>query len=335
MNDPPEHRPDAAHAPLRIAAVVVNYRTPALTVDCLASLAGQHAPGLRLRAVVVDNASGDGSPDAIERAIADHGWSAWARVVRSPANAGFSAGNNLGIRSEEADAYWLLNSDTLARPGALAELARALDIRPDAGLVGPRLEWPDGTPQESCFRFHRPLSELVRSARTAPVSRLLGRYVVALPVSDEPLEPEWASFACILVRRAVIDRVGPLDDGYFMYFEDVDYCRRARAAGFTVLHWPAARVVHLRGQSGDVKKATAERRRRPGFFYAARNRYYAKFHGRRAGVLAANLCWTAGRAIAWAREAVGHKQPHTCLHEARDIWTNWRDPLAPPQGAPP
>jgi GT2 family glycosyltransferase len=318
----------------RIAAVILNYRTPALAVDCLASLEGEWRACPALVAVVVDNASGDDSADRIAAAIAGRGWSSWAWIVRAVENRGFSAGNNLGIRAVQADVYWLLNSDTIVRPGALRELLRALKERPDAGILSPRLEWPDGTPQQSCFRFLRPPTELVRTAGTRPVTEFLRKYEAALPVADSPIEPDWTTFASVLIRRSVFDRLGLLDEGYFMYYEDLDFCRRARQAGETVLHWPAARVVHLRGQSGNVKKATIERKRRPAYFYAARARYYAKFHGR-LGLWAANLYWGVGRLIALARELVGNKDPHACQREARDIWINWRRPLAPfkPAGA--
>jgi hypothetical protein len=310
----------------RVAAVILNYRTPELTVDCLASLADQRGGWPALEAVVVDNASGDDSPDWIERQIAARGWSEWARVVRSPRNGGFSAGNNLGVASADADVYWLLNSDTIVRPGALVELGRGLAARPDAGLLSPRLEWPDGTPQESCFRFMRPPTELIKGSGTGVISRLLRRYWPVLPVSDTPIEPEWTSFACVMIRRFVFERIGTMDEGYFMYYEDTDFCRRARQAGIPIVHWPAARVVHLRGQSGSVKRDSAARKRRPGYYYAARSRYYAKFHGR-FGLWIANGLWGVGRAVAWARELVGNKRPHVCEREARDIWTNWLNPL--------
>jgi N-acetylglucosaminyl-diphospho-decaprenol L-rhamnosyltransferase len=313
----------------RVAAIILNYRTPDLTVDCLATLAPERADCPGLSAVVVDNASDDGSAEAVAGAIERRGWSGWARLVRAAENRGFAAGNNLGIASAEADFYWLLNSDTLVRRGATAELLRAAAARPEFGLYSPRLEWPDGAPQVSCFRFLRPPTEAVRSAAVGALTRLLRRYEPALPLPDGPIEPGWTSFASVLIRRAVLATVGPLDEGYFMYYEDVDYCRRARAAGFRVLHWPAARVVHLRGRSGTVKRDTAERRPRPTYFYAARARYYAKFHGR-AGLWVANLWWLAGRAVGLVRAAVGpRRQSPVCRREARDIWTNWLRPLRP------
>ncbi len=311
---------------IRLAIVILNYRTPQLVFDCLRSLETEIQP-TRDCVVVVDNASGDDSPQQIQQAIETNDWS-WAQLVVAPHNGGFSAGNNFGMQQVEANAYFLINSDTLARENVLNELHRALDENPQAGLISPRLEWPDTTPQISCFRYISPVSELLEAAKTSPITKLFPNREVALPVSDMPIKPAWTSFAACVVRRAVIEQIGWMDEGYFMYFEDVDFCRRAWEAGWEVLHVPTARMVHLRGGTSEVKEATKARKRRPRYFYAARTRYFAKFYGGRLGILKANLAWTKGRSIAFFREKIGNKQPHTCLYEERDIWTNWRNPLA-------
>lgn len=310
---------------IRLAIIVLNYRTPQLVIDCLRSFETEIQPD-RDCVIVTDNASGDDSPQLIQQAIDENGWS-WARLAVAPRNGGFSAGNNFGMQQVDADAYFLVNSDTLARKGVLDELHRALDDNPQAGLISPRLEWPDATPQISCFRSHSPVSELLEAAKSSPITKLFPNREVALPVSDTAIQPEWTSFAACVVRRAVIEQIGWMDEGYFMYFEDVDYGRRARAAGWEILHVPMARMVHLRGGTSEVKEATLARKRRPKYFYAARTRYFAKFYGGKFGVLRANVAWGIGRTIAFLREKVGNKQPHTCAYEERDIWTNWRNPF--------
>ena len=216
-----------------LAIIILNYRTAKLAIDCLASLQGEVDE--RTAAVVVDNDSRDGSADRIDAAIRQRGFGAWASVRRLEFNGGFAAGNNAGIRSVEADAYVLLNSDTIVRPGVLASLRRAMREHPEAGLIGPSLVGVSGAPEVSAFREIHPLTELVRAACTGPVTRLLRRFEPAMPVPERPAHVDWLGFACVLVRREVIERVGLLDDGYFMYFEDVDYCRAVRAAGFKIL----------------------------------------------------------------------------------------------------
>ncbi|MFI5319420.1 MAG: glycosyltransferase family 2 protein [Myxococcota bacterium] len=316
---------------LDLAVILLNYRRADLVLDCLASLEPEcrGAPGICV--IVVDNASGDGSAARIAEAIGARGWGGWARLVESPVNGGFSAGNNVGIAAVAAEHYLLLNSDTLVRPGALAALLATMRAQPEVGLLGPRLEGPDGVAQESCFRFHSPWSELMAAAATGPISRLLRRHAVALPAADAPHEAEWISFACVLIRAAALREIGLLDDAYFMYFEDMDYCRRAREKGWRIRYEPAAHVVHLRGGSSPVKQAFAERRRVPTYYFASRTRYFAKYYGGTLGVVLANSAWLAGRCVSLARELVGNKRPHTAERHAFDIWTRWLRPLAPPE----
>ena len=312
----------------RIAFVIVNYRTPSLVLDCLVSLEAE-ARETGCTAVVVDNASGDGSADRLEADIAARGWTGWARVIRSTVNGGFSFGNNLGIRATEAEAYFLLNSDAGALPGATARLWRELEEHPTVGLVGPRLEWPDGTPQISAFRQPTPVTEFLRAARTGPIDRLLRRHVTAIPLEANPREADWVSFAAVMIRREVIEQAGLLDEGYFMFFEDVDYCRRARRLSWGVRYCPEARVVHLRGGTSPVKSLAASQQRLPRYYYAARARYHAKFYGR-TGLSLSNGLWIAGRLVSRARELLEKRPTHVAERQALDNWTNWLDPMRRP-----
>jgi GT2 family glycosyltransferase len=309
---------------IELGIIILNYRTAELTSRCLDSLFSEVGPGTTV--VVVDNDSGDGSADAIEQHIEARAYGAWASVLRSPINGGFGAGNNLGIRSLEAQAYLLLNSDTLVHPGALAEFRRALKARPDAGLIGARFDDGEGHPLESCFTFPQPLSELIRSANTGLITKALRRFDTPATYSEEPLEPDWMPFAGIVIRRDVIDAVGLLDDGFFMYFEDVDYCLRVRAAGWKLLYHPAARITHLCGASSNVTKEGVARQRAPRYYYEARTRFFAKHFGL-GGLLLANAAWAAGRSISLARQVTFGTPPPVREHEFEDIWTNILHPF--------
>ncbi|VXD10993.1 glycosyltransferase family 2 protein [Planktothrix paucivesiculata] len=314
---------------VRLAIVIINYRTPQLVIDCLKSLENQ----VELehdRVIIVDNASGDNSVELLQQTIIDNQWFSWVKLLASPVNGGFSAGNNLGMKAIEAEAYLLLNSDTIVRQGAISSLLHAWKTHPEAGIISPRLEWPDGTPQISCFRYHSPISQLIDAAATGPITKLFQQYDVPIAVSNTPFEPEWTSFACVLIRQQVIQQIGLMDEGYFMYFDDVDYCRRVHQAGWQILHWPEARVVHLRGGSGSVKADMAAQRRPRPYLYASRSRYFAKFYGI-TGLWLTNLLWLVGRSLSWVRELVGNKQPHTCEFQGQDIWINCLTPLNPSQ----
>ncbi|MET0342464.1 MAG: glycosyltransferase family 2 protein [Polyangiales bacterium] len=309
---------------IELAVVVLNYRTAKLSQNCLDSIAEDVLPGMQV--VVVDNASGDGSDDAIAAHIEARGYGAWARVLRSPVNGGFSAGNNLALRSVPARMYVLLNSDTLVRPGALSELRRVLLERLDVGLVGPSFEDESGGLLESCHDLPHPVRELVRTANTGVVDRVLSAYARAPRHSDLPLEPVWMPFACVAFRRDVLDTVGLLDDGFFMYFEDIDYCLRVRDAGFRLLYWPRARIVHLVGKSSNVTAAEAQQKRAPRYYYEARTRFYAKHFGL-SGLMLANAAWLAGRSVSRTRQFVQRDHLAVREGEARDIWTNTLHPF--------
>jgi GT2 family glycosyltransferase len=212
---------------------------------CLESLAAAAAPAT-LEIIVVDNsgtarASGalDGFPDV--------------RLIESAGNVGFARACNLGMAAARGRHLLLLNPDTVAHPGSVATLSRHLDGAPDAGAVAARLLNVDGTLQYSCRRFPRPLSILF--GRYALLTRLFPRN----PVSSDYLYldwdhaavrgVDWVSGACLMVRREVLEKVGGLDDGYFLFVEDMDWCRRIRDAGLEVVYVPEAVVTHHIGAS--------------------------------------------------------------------------------------
>ncbi|HEX4352529.1 MAG TPA: glycosyltransferase family 2 protein [Polyangiales bacterium] len=306
---------------MRLCVIIVNYRTPGLVLDALESLAGQLEVG-QDQVVIVDNGSGDDSAARIEQAIGARGFSRICRVIRSPRNLGFSAGNNLAIRTIDAQYYLLLNSDTIVRERAIATLLNEMDHHLGVGIGGPRLESLAGKAQVSCFRDYSPMSEFLIASDSESPHRWFEPFDIALPISDEPIEPDWISFACAIIRHDVIDKIGLLDEGYFMFFEDSDYCRAARAAGFRIRYFPKARVVHLLGGTApDVKTLPPSSGRAPRYFYQSRARYFRKGYGV-AGVVAANALWQLGRSVSFGRELIGRKAPHASKKEWLDNWTD-------------
>lgn len=306
--------------------VIVNYGTASLVVNCLLSISSEvHLlPGIRV--VVVDNASKDDSPDRIEAAIIKNKWEQWAELVRSPLNGGFSAGNNIGINHHQADYYLLLNSDTVVTPCALPTLLDAATQNTNTGIFGPLLEDPDGTPQNSCFRFRTPIDEFFIASNTGILERLFRWTPIALPASDQPTHTPWISFACVLIRSEVISQVGPLDEGFFMYHEDTDYCQRTRQQGWEVLYWPESHIVHMEGGSSCIDSKLAQHKRPPRYYYASRSRYIAKNHGI-TGLWLANIFWTAGWTISISRALIGKRNTASCKFQWMDIWTSALNPL--------
>jgi N-acetylglucosaminyl-diphospho-decaprenol L-rhamnosyltransferase len=229
-----------------ISVVVVSWRTRELTLACLASLAADAArSGLDVETVLVDNASGDGTVEAVAAAFPA------VRVVASGANLGFAAGCNRGLAIAGGRHVLLLNPDAEVPAGTLGALAGFLDATPRAGAVGCRLVSPSGAPQFSAGRFLTPFNQF---AETIGLGRILPAAALRRSYRDDELEAEavevdWVVGACLAVRRAALDEVGPLDERFFMYSEDEDLCYRLRSAGWTVHLLTRVRVRHVGGGS--------------------------------------------------------------------------------------
>lgn len=314
-----------------IVISIINFRTPELTIGCARSALDQIVGDIDAEIVIVDNRSDDGSLKALSDWIASLPDAAPIRLVASETNSGFSGGHNQGMAAVPARYYLLLNSDAVLRPGFLSRIQDAARAHPGAGFIVPRLEDEDGTVQISCFRFPGPISEFIRGANSGPVTRLFEAYDVPLGPDPDPETIDWASFACILVNGAMMEEIGPMDEGYFLYFEDAEYCLRARRAGWRVQRCPEAAAVHFRGGSAPVKALARARKRLPRYYYGSRTRFFYQAHGY-SGLWAANLLWLLGRGIAGLRQVAGRRSNNFRQAEIRDIWTNIGAPLGPSFG---
>ena len=204
-------------ADLDVAVIIVTYKSAQLTIDCLQSVERELlAPGLRIRCVIVDNASGD-SP-AIAQAISARGWGRWARLVTADRNGGFAYGNNLGVRavyeSGPPDYLHLLNPDTVLRPGAIEALVRFLQANPGVGVAGGIFENADASEWAIAFRFPSAMGEVVQGLQWGLATRLFARWSVPMQMGSQPQPVDWVSGASMMVRRTVLDAIGGLDEGF-------------------------------------------------------------------------------------------------------------------------
>jgi GT2 family glycosyltransferase len=309
----------------KINVSIINYKTAELTIQCLRSVVDD-MEGINGHISVVDNSSNDGSAEKIGEWIKTDKSRVPITLVCSETNSGFSGGHNMGISTCPAEFYLVLNSDAVLRSGFFKAILATATANPNTGLFAPRLEDEDGTPQISCFRFHSPASELIRGAATGFITSLLSRYNVPLCITPEPDKIEWASFACILLRHEMFEAIGPMDDGYFLYFEDSEYCLRAYRAGWPIIFVPDARAVHYRGGSAPVKALAKQNKRLPAYYYASRTRFFYQAYGW-LGLVLANLLWVTGRLFANLRRFVGKSVPMAKQNERHDIWRNTFDPL--------
>lgn len=241
-----------------LSIVIVSFNARADLEHCLASV--QTAPpSMPHEIIVVDNDSADGSAEAAGRMSG-------VRVIRMTHNIGFAAANNAGIRESRGDLLLLLNSDTLVPPGALGRLVERLTAT-GAGIAGPRLVDAAGRPELSFGRMISPLSELRQKRRTR-------EWIEAETAREQFVD--WVSGACLLVRRADAEAAGLLDERFFLYTEDVDFCHAVRQLGRTVLFTPAAEITHLRGRSraSRPEESNAAYRRSHLAFYAKHYPFY-------------------------------------------------------------
>ncbi|MHC4375342.1 MAG: glycosyltransferase family 2 protein [Planctomycetota bacterium] len=204
---------------------------------------------------------------------------------------------------QRPDYVLLLNPDTVVRPGAIAALVDFLEAHPTAGLAGSRLEDPDGTLQASSFRFPSIASEFNGQLRFGPVHKLLSRWATVSPQpQDGPSPTDWVAGASLMVRASVLADIGLMDEAYFLYYEETDFCLRAAQAGWSCHYVPSSKVVHLVGQSSGVTNPGDRAKRLPQFWFESRARFLAKHHG-----------WWSSKAIdlaAFAGFALGRLKRH-------------------------
>ena len=302
----------ARNHPPRLLVVVVNYRTPTLTIDCLRSLVGevQSLPGIRV--VVIDNASGDASVEQIGTAIKTENWYDWASLLVSERNGGYSFGCNAGIRpalqsSNPPDYFLLLNSDTLVCPKALQVLVDFMEQHPDVGIAGSCLENPAGEPWLKAFRFPTVLSELEAGLRLGVVSKLLSNWVVCRTMPEVPCQTDWVCGASMIVRREVFESVGLMDEGYFLWCEEKDLCLQAHRAGWLCWFVPQSRIIHI-GGGGQSRKMADENLRQysSSHWFNSRRRYFVKNYGLLYAAIA-DAAWILGFTLWRIRRIIQHK----------------------------
>ena len=240
-----------------VSIIIVSFNARPDLERCLGSLQAA-PPSASHEMLVVDNGSTDGSAEAARR---------WPNVIllELGANLGFARANNAGIRASRGTNILLLNSDTIVPAGAIDRLIAALDRDPSVAVVGPRLVDGTGRAELSFGRMIGPLNELrqQRRANSGAVDAL----------TRQRQHPDWVSGACLLVRRSDAEAVGGLDERYFMYAEDVDFCAAIRALGRAILFAPEVEVIHLRGRSAaSAPIATRDHYRR------SQQAFYEKHH---------------------------------------------------------
>ncbi len=279
---------------MKLLCVTVNFRTPELTLRLLESLT-EALDGLDAAITVVENHSGDHSEATLRRGIGALRGGAPVRLLCSDRNLGFGGGNNLAIRAalaepELPDVIHLINPDAVPEPDALHNMLAFLESHPRVGVAGSAVIDGTGALHSSAFRFPSPLGELEGRFRLGPVSRLLEPWRVPLTPGGVARPVDWVSGSSCALTREMLERIGLFDEGFFLYFEETDLCRRARAAGYEVWTVPESLVHHTGAVATGLNEHTS---RRPPYWFASRRRYFRKHHGRWVAALA-DAAWLLG-----------------------------------------
>jgi GT2 family glycosyltransferase len=229
-----------------LTIIIVNWNTRELLANCLHSIFA-HDQGVTLEVIVVDNASHDKSADTVRGEFPQ------VHLIANNENVGFARANNQALLLAKSRHVLLLNSDTVVLPGALPKLVTYLDEHLQVGVVGPRLLNPDGTFQRSCWRGFPSLSSAFVDAfylwRLVPRSQLVQSSELLDALGDEPVEVDHVLGACMMVRNEVIQQVGGMDEDFFLFSEETEWCYRIKEAGWKICFLPAAKIIHFGQQS--------------------------------------------------------------------------------------
>ena len=320
-------QPQASDA--AVAIVIVNYRVPKMVKRCLGRLAGEKPQLPKLRVVVVDGGSADGSNEELAAVVSCPEYNEWVSFLPLTVNGGFGWANNQAIQrlmlgSHQPQYIHLLNPDAEIEPGAVAFLVEYLNRHSGVAAVGSQLLEPNGSWTGSAFSFPTVRGEISRGARTRAVDRILRVPPVAI-LALNATEVDWATGASVMFRADALREVGLFDEGFFLYHEEIELMWRLRQAGWTIAFEPRSRVRHVGGGSTGVHSRETSGRlepRKPRYWYRSRTRYFALTQGQWAALLAF-FGWLLGHAIWWVRRIAGRAPGAKPFdHQLRDHLAN-------------
>lgn len=287
-----------------VSIIILSWNVRDLLRRCLSSLP-LSSPDVEI--LVVDAASSDGSVGMVRAEFPRAEFPA-VKLIASGENLGYTRGNNLGLRAAAGRYLLILNADTEVVGDAIPQMLAYMDAHPRVGVLGPQLLYSDGTIQSTRRRFPSLATGFFESTWFQPLAprRLLDYYYVRDLPDDATGEVDWVVGAALLVRREAYEQVGGFDEGFFMYSEEMDWCRRMKAAGWQVIYCPAARIVHHEAKSSAQVPAATHIR-----FNSSKVRYFRKYHGPLAAealrwFLLCNFAIQLG--LEWAKGLLGHKR---------------------------
>ncbi|MCF6200410.1 MAG: glycosyltransferase family 2 protein [Hyphomicrobiaceae bacterium] len=270
----------------KIAAIIVNYKIADLAIEAIKSLEQTARTFNNFSVHIVDNLSLGDDVERLQKAIKDKGWQRWVTLHPQNKNLGFAAGNNVILRKIlqgelAADYAFFLNPDACILNDAVGQMVQFLEAHPKAGIVGARLENEAGAEQTSAFHFPTILGEFEQAISLSIFSKALARWKIALPSQQKTSQVEAVSGACLMLRKEVLETIGLMDEGYFLYYEETDFMLQAHKAGWQTWHLHTASVLHLEGKSTNAHLGGGlEASPLPLYVFESWRYYFLKNHGR-------------------------------------------------------
>lgn len=271
---------------IAVQVIIVSYKTADFVKKSLAQIdkerEKQAALGIDIDCYVIDNSGDDYEP--LQAEVHAQGWAPWATIVLAEKNGGFAYGNNRGFehgfsRARPPDYFYLLNPDAEIRLDAIKVLVDFMEAHPRAGAAASGIEDDDGTLWAHAFRFPNPADEFIKGARLGIVTKLLSRFAVGREMSTQAEEVDWFAGAAMICRAETVRELGGMDEAFFLYYEETDFCLKLIRNGWSNWFVPDSRVKHAAGQSTGVTTEGNETRPFPKYWFESRRRYFLKNHG--------------------------------------------------------
>ncbi|MBX3083375.1 MAG: glycosyltransferase family 2 protein [Anaerolineae bacterium] len=254
---------------LDLSIIIVSWNVRDFLAACLTSIQANSA-ALDCEVIVVDSASSDDSVEMLRSQFS------WVKLLPQAENVGFTKGNNIGLKAAQGRYVLLLNPDTEMIEDALVQMVRYLDAHPDVGIIGPRTQNTDGSPQSTRRRFPTLITAMFDSTWLAPYAprRVLDDYYARDVEEMATADVDWVQGSALMTRRVIYEQIGGLDERYVMFSEELDWCKRIRSAGWRTVYLGGARIVHHGGKSTEQVHALKHI-----YFQQSKIRYFGKFHG--------------------------------------------------------
>jgi hypothetical protein len=285
-----------------LSIIIVSWNVADLLKACLESIAASQTDHDRIETIVVDSASHDHTLEMLRTHFPQ------VKVLPQAENIGFTRANNIGLRAAQGRYMMLLNPDTELDPQALTRMIAYMEANPSVGILGPQTRNTDGTPQSTRRRFPNLAVGFFESTWLQPYAprKMLDHYYVRDVNDDSIADVDWVQGSALIARRAIYAQIGALDEGYVMYSEELDWCKRAKSAGWRVVYFGNASIIHHGGKSSE--QVTAHKHIH---FQESKLRYFRKFHGRGAAHslrLFLLLSYLVQMGIEWGKSRLGHKK---------------------------